>query len=309
MAIGCALAIMSVRGIFGGEVAPAFWRGLGPFDRKRHPKSFRATLLWNGALAAALLVSVPLTWLQDLEDRCAQRDGRQPGVAALSACNRIIGMSFLPVDVRARALALRGRYHALNDNIDLALADFEKAVRTDPDDPVLRVYRAHGFALSGDHERFEHEVAAASRLGLEKGLVASIAGMEHLNHRRYDLAIAELTISLEIRPDNANDLVLRGIAYSESGQEALARRDFEAASKLAPADPARLRGMADFARERENYPSALSYINQYLRLYPRDIEAIKDRSDIYWKLGMEDESRRDDDRAWELQDEQATAAR
>ncbi len=309
LAIGCALAVVSVRSLFTGEVTPAFWRGFGPYDRTQHPERYRAALRWNGAIAAALLVGTPVMWLQGLEDRCAQLDGRGSDGAAHSACDRIIAMSFLPADVRARAYANRGRDHAMNHRLNLALEDLARAVRLDPDNAYIRLSYAIAFGTNGEEMRFEEEFEAAKALGMPRALVASVDGMYRLNQGEYDEAVAALTEALVLYPDNYIALTLRGIAYGEVGKDALARRDFESARMLAPASPSLLKTMADRAREREDYSSALLQINQYLRLYPDDIEAIKDRSDIYWAMGEEEKSRRDDDRAWQLQDEQAAAAK
>lgn len=309
LAIGCALAALSVRSLFTGEVTPAFWRGFGPYNRAQHPDRYRAALRWNGAIAAALLVGTPVMWLQGLEDRCAQLDGWRSDGAARSACDRIIAMPFLPDDVRARAYANTGRDHAMNHRLNLALEDLARAVRMDPDNAHIRLSYAIAFGINGNEKRFKEEFEAAKALGMPRVAVATVDGMYHLNQEQYEQAIAELTEALALRPDNLVALILRGIAYSEAGKDSLARRDFETARALAPANPNLLKTMADRAREREDYSSALLHINQYLRLYPDDIEAIKDRSDIYWAMGEEEKSRRDDDRAWQLQDQQAAAAK
>ena len=64
--------------------------------------------------------------------------------------------------------------------------------------------------------------------------LANDQGNNHLNHYRYDDAIASYSEALEIAPNYANALASRGLAFLDTSQIDEARHDLEAAVRLEP---------------------------------------------------------------------------
>ena len=127
---------------------------------------------------------------------------RLPPVEAIEGCTAVIDSGRAAPTIVAEALVNRGDAYRLRRNdIDRALADYDRAIRTMPD-----------FAL-----------AFASR------------GFVHLFARpEMDRAIADFDEAIRLDPRSANVFYYRGAAWSNKGEWDRAIADFDRAIRLRP---------------------------------------------------------------------------
>jgi putative PEP-CTERM system TPR-repeat lipoprotein len=132
-------------------------------------------------------------------------------------------------------LALAGEVYMQNGNTKEAEKVFTKASALDPKNMNKRAALALTHMSSGDVDRGfrELEVAAAADTGTRADLALIAANVEQ---RKYDAALKAIADLEKKQPDKPLPHNLRGTVYSAKGDTAAARRSFERALALDPAD-------------------------------------------------------------------------
>lgn len=156
----------------------------------------------------------------------------------VSACTKAIGAA--GADSRAaaplynaRALGQRG---AGRD--DLALADFDAAIRVDPHFADAYANRGDLNRDAGRHERAVTDYGTAIWLKPKFAHAYLGRGRSLFAIRQWNRAIADFDAFLRQRPNGAAGYYYRGLVFEAKGVRALAEADFRQALKLAPDDPA-----------------------------------------------------------------------
>lgn len=125
---------------------------------------------------------------------------------------------------------------------------------------------------------------SAERLNQAAALVKS--GDAHRMRNELDAAVADLTESIRLDPNNSMAYAIRGSAYHARGAEDLAILDFTEAIRIDP------NSSWAFAQRCLSYISkgskelALSDINEVIRLEPKNYWAYQIRATIYHNLGQ-----------------------
>jgi tetratricopeptide (TPR) repeat protein len=125
------------------------------------------------------------------------------GISAVSACTRAIASDRFAGRELARLYGQRGNELRRIGSLDAALADFDRAIRLDPDD-------LHAWYKRAD---------------------------THRDRGEFDFAIADYSTAIERDPQFASALVRRGLLYERKRQLDLARSDFSAALAAPPKYP------------------------------------------------------------------------
>jgi len=135
----------------------------------------------------------------------------------------------------ADVLALAGEVYMQNGNTTEAERVFAKAAALDPKDSNKRTSLALTHISTGESERGfkELEEAAAADAGIRADLALIAA---HTRQRKWDAALKAIDDLEKKQPDKPLPHNLRGAVYAGKGETAAARKSFERALQLEPAD-------------------------------------------------------------------------
>lgn len=129
-----------------------------------------------------------------------------------------------------------GQHYLERGRLDVALMDFEKAVKEDPNN--ARAYCCRGIAyrnlgnsskaLADFQEAMEHDSKDSSPFR-ERGLL-------YFQQKKYDRAFADANEAIGRDSKDSKAFLLRGLAYGRLGEHIKAGEDFAEAVRLGPAD-------------------------------------------------------------------------
>ena len=130
----------------------------------------------------------------------------------------------------------RGTAYRSKGDYDSAIADYTEAIRLDPEDPPFSA-RGDAYRQKGDYDRAIADYDEAIRLNPPRSgpvyyLIFYGRGECYRKKMDYDRAIGNYTEAIRIDPQNAEAYWERGKAYELKGNKAIAKRDFEQATKL-----------------------------------------------------------------------------
>src|SRR5262245_22952130 len=132
----------------------------------------------------------------------------------------------------------RGNAWSGKGELDRALADYEAAIRLDPNNPGSfrdrGILRRHHGDLDGALVDLDHAI----RLGFSDASAYNERGLVWHEKKRYERAIADFNQALKINPNLASALVNRGIAWRSNGDLGRAIADFDQAIGIDPNMPA-----------------------------------------------------------------------
>ena len=145
---------------------------------------------------------------------------------------------------RAEAFALRGQTQTDDER---ALADFEEAIKLDPEN---------------------------SSYGLMRAVFLR-------NRKKLDEALVAVNDMLKRTPEDANALILRGEVFRQLEKFDDALASFDEAAKLAPQAPAPFQNRGEIYRQQDNYPQAITEFTKVLELQPGSLLPLVHRAESY----------------------------
>jgi tetratricopeptide (TPR) repeat protein len=173
-------------------------------------------------------------------------------------------------------------YHRKHDDAR-ALPDCEQAIRLDPKaaSPVYGrgVIRFH----SGDYARAALDFEQAIRLDPNFALAYSGRASLHTRLGQYDQAIGDYAQALRLDPD-ARFYYGRGWCYLRKGDYDRALPDFDQAIRLSPSEVGFYSGRGYVHIKRHEYDQAIQDYDQALRLRP-NVEDYDMRGWVYYRKG------------------------
>lgn len=164
--------------------------------------------------------------------------------ASIAACSTMLAQE-QRADTQSKILLYRGQAYLKKKDLDHALADFESALRLDPNNALAFSERASFY-------RFE----------------------------RHDLAraIADLTSAIRLEPRNYAYLSARAALYAETGKLESATADFDAAIQAAPKNTTLLTERGNIWRRRGDYEKAVADFEATLQTNPTYGNALRARA-------------------------------
>lgn len=174
----------------------------------------------------------PQEGLGEVAQMCA--DAEDPTIV-ITACNTLLSADSLPPQDRAAALNNRGLAEERQGRPAEAMADYDKAVETYPDNLTARLNRGAIYRAHGDLPRAIAEFEAV----LARDPMNAMA----LNNRCYaramtgqglDQALSDCDASLRLAKNDPRTLDSRGFTHLVRGDDAEALNDFEAALRIDP---------------------------------------------------------------------------
>ena len=189
-------------------------------------------------------------------------------------------------------------------NPDLSIractALIQSAAQDDENLAVALNNRGIAYDVKGQHDLAIADFTHAIQLKPDYAGAFSNRASAHAARGELDFAILDFNQAIQLKPDDASAFNLRGSAYEAMGQPDLAIADFSRAIQLKPdlADAYSSRGNT-YADQRQ-FSSAIADYTQSLRLNPSDASTLFDRGAAYLVTTQFDSAIADFDRAIRL---------
>ena len=179
-------------------------------------------------IAAALLAAATaVPALADDWDTCAKASGDD----AIAACSRAIKSGTYNGKTLALAYSNRGVEWRAKGELARAIADYDEAIKADPQQSAAYNNRGIAYAAGNDFEKAIADYDEAIKLKPDYASALNNRGLAYFNQGQHQRAITDYDEAIKIEPD-AVRLNNRGNAYASRGQHDRAIQDFDQAVNL-----------------------------------------------------------------------------
>lgn len=307
-AFGAVALSTVVRSSATGRISPLIQGIYSTFEREEQPKRYWASVAWNGMLGCLMLGLAPAAYRRPTEDACENYNDSHSSQQQLAACNELLAEG-ASGDRLAELLADRGiAYHGLAD-YNRALSDYSRAIELNPEDSYSLYNRALVHQQLGELAFAVQDFDASLRTRPNNEEAYLNRGLIFLDIGAFDKASADFTRAHELDPEDHWNLANRGISYAWMNDPARAEADFAAVEAVDPANFVVLRGRAVLAANTGDRHKAIRHLTDALEHDPSDAWSLKMRADIYWKMGLHDKARDDDEQLDLLLEKRESAER
>jgi tetratricopeptide (TPR) repeat protein len=215
----------------------------------------------------------------------------------MAACTRIIEKGGEQKKV-ALAYAYRGSAYNSKGEKDLAIADYNEAIRRDP--TRAAAFRGLVHLANGDRDSAIAEFDEAIRKDPNDALPYNVRGSSYNAKGERDSAIADLNKAIELDPKFALAYYNRGIAYGAKGEIDQAAKDFNKAIELDPNFAVAYNGRGTAFYRRSDYGQAIADFSKAIEHDPKYADAYRMRGLAYGAKGEVAQALADCSKAIEL---------
>jgi tetratricopeptide (TPR) repeat protein len=177
--------------------------------------------------AALLATATAAPALADDWDICAKSSGDE----AIAACTRAIKSGTYNGKTLALAYSNRGVEWRAKGELTRAIADYDEALKADPQQAAAYNNRGIAYAAGNDYDKALADYDEAVRLKPDYASALNNRGLAYFNKGQHQRAITDYDEAIKIEPD-AVRLNNRGNAYASRGQHDRAIQDFDQAVNL-----------------------------------------------------------------------------
>ncbi len=202
-------------------------------------------------------------------------------------------------DEAADAYYLRGCLYLSQGNTESAKADYDQAIKYNPNDYELYIHiyeNMSGYGMVADAESYLNKAFTIKGSDAED---SAYRGQIYLLLGQYDNAAVELAAAVEAGNTDANFYL--GQAYEARGEEANAEACYQAYISAGAADAESLNAIGEIMLKKGSYAEALSYFEQAI-----EQEEIPNRRTILQNLIIAYEYNGDFTSAWSVVQEYVT---
>lgn len=197
----------------------------------------------------------------------------------------------------------RGRAQRDAERYELALADFESALRLDPDHAASLAGRGETYRILGQHEKALASFDRAINLEPEKDWAIASRGQTYFAMGRHEDAIADLTRAIELDPTYQWAITYRGLVHRQALRYDEALADFTRAIELDGTSDWAIGLRGETYRQLNRYDEALTEFNRAIELDPNYEWALGCRGDILLAMRRHDDAIADFSRTIEIDPE------
>jgi tetratricopeptide (TPR) repeat protein len=220
--------------------------------------------------------------LSQQEAWCSGKNGASAD-QQIAACTALLESDKLTSQNRAKALRFRGNGYFTKQQHDLALRDYDQAIRLDPKDATPYWNRGNVFNVKG----------------------------------RYDQAIQEYDQAIKLNPGFSQAFFSRALAYqskatwdfdaylNEGRYEDLAIKDYSEAIRLNPKGPGAYNNRGNIHLGKRQYQDAIASYDEAIRLDPNSALYLRNRAGAYRAMGEYDRAIADYQKALTLKGDEA----
>jgi lipoprotein NlpI len=165
---------------------------------------------------------------------CAGNDGTADD--RIAACTRAVASEQLSQEKLAKTFHSRGVEWIGKGDYDRAIADYDEAIRLDPQDPLAYYNRGVAWHGKHDYDRAIADYDQAIRLNPQDPQAYDSRGNAWQAKGDLERAIAEYDDAIRLDPQHARALRNRGYARFLRGSFAEAAKDLAETSRLIPGD-------------------------------------------------------------------------
>lgn len=185
-----------------------------------------------GAFAGLVLFGAPPVFAQSGSDRTTCEDDKSDG--KIAACTRLLNDRSLSAKDREKFSNERGVGYFRKKEWDLAIVDFNEAIRLNPQDNVLFGNRADSYRNKKEWDRAITDINKAVQLDPKNRRNYYIRGLIFYDQDNYDRAIPEFAQAIRIDPKYDEAYYYRGRSYFLKKEYKSAIPDFTQSTKLDP---------------------------------------------------------------------------
>lgn len=203
----------------------------------------------------------------------------------------------------------RGNAYISKGDYDRAVADYDQAIKLQPDFAKAYNNRACAYIIRGDYDYAIIDLNQAIQLQPDSATEAyNNRGFIYTTKGNYNHAIADINQAIHLQPDLAVAYINRGNAYLSKGDYSQSIANYDQAVKLQPDLTAMgyMNRAIIFSLE-GNYDQAIVYLDKAIRLQPDLAEIYINRGNVNRKMSNYDQAIADLGQAIELQPNNARA--
>jgi tetratricopeptide (TPR) repeat protein len=198
-----------------------------------------------------------------------------------------------------------GAYFSKGDN-DRALADFNQAIKLQPDFTFAYFNRAAVYFTKQDYDRALADLNQTIKLQPNLALAYIKRGSVYYFKSDLDSALADLNQAIKLQPNSAFFYSIRGEIYTNRDDADRAIADLNQAIKLQPDLISAYLGRARNYGNKKDYDHAFADLNQAIKLAPDNAETYNARGWAYAQKGDFDRALADLNQALKLKPDEAT---
>ncbi len=196
----------------------------------------------------------------------------------IDACTHLIESKDVADPQMANAYNQRGFLQKLSQP-DRALADYDAALKLQPDAPLVLTNRAYIYITRNRNDDAMADLTKAIELfpPTQAGYARYLRGYDYFRRKDYDRAMEDLNEAVPHMPSNPYPYLARGEVEQARQQWDAALRDFDEFSRFAPRNARGLILKGQVLEATGKIPEALSALNSALAIEPDNQNALTAR--------------------------------
>ena len=237
-----------------------------------------AAILATAASGAVAAATIQTARAQEPASCAAPQTPDEAGVA-IERCNAAIRSGALSGEALAAAFRSRGEAYLARVSVDLALRDFDQALRLNPQSTAALLSRANARMRIGEMAAAREDYTLALALNPEIAAALYGRGYAHAGLREFSAAADDFEAATRIDPNFAESWYGRAFAARRLGEEEEAARYLAEGAAIAPQIQSvfRLIIRAEQNAARGHAADALDGFNRVVRLDPYLAEGYRGR--------------------------------
>jgi len=197
----------------------------------------------------------------------------------------------------------RASVYALKENSDLAIADLNQVIQLQPD-ALTYMKRGSNYFFKGDYDLAIADLNQAIKLQPDLVSAYKIRGVIYDGKGDYNSAISDYSQAIKLKSDDSESYLNRGLSYSSLGDYDRAIADYNHAIQLKPNDAQSYNSRGISYKKKGNYDQAIADYNQAIKLKPDYAWAFNNRGNVYQRKADYDRAITDYNQAIKLQSDE-----
>jgi tetratricopeptide (TPR) repeat protein len=186
---------------------------------------------------------------------------------------------------QAASYTNRGNGYRDKNDLDRAIADFNEAIRLDPNLAMAFLGRGIAFSDKGDNDRAIADFNEVIRLDPNFARAFTVRGIVFSAKGDLDRAIADLNEAIRLDPEDATAFLGRGVAYRAKGDNDRAIADYSESIRLDPESTRAFQNRASAYHAKGDNDRAIADFSEAIRLDPKSSQAYFARGRLYLFAG------------------------